>query len=417
MKSKKFLPHHNQAKKAYPGIKLIMPAVILSCVILTDGLVSAIPIDPPEPIFRCLVRGRVTNSAGVGLSNVTIAISDGCSGSVQTDANGNYQFSAISDESYAYTVTPSKNRYRFNPASINLSASRSTYSIANFVGTLLSNRPGDFDGNGTTDISVWRPNNGSWYVLNNPPSGFYGVPFGTLGDKIVPGDYDGDGKTDFAVFRLINNQGNWYISQSSNSQFKSVVWGLSNDIPVPRDYDGDGKTDFAVFRPSNGAWYILQSSDTQVRTQQTLATTGDIPVPGDYDGDGKADVAVFRPSTGNWQILKSSNNQSINVIWGQNGDKPVQEDYDGDGKTDVALFRPSNGTWYIINSSNNQQRFQQWGLGTDIPVPGYYDNDGKADIAVFRQGTWYLLQSSNGQKVVSFGQSKDIPVPSGYFSK
>jgi hypothetical protein len=266
--------------------------------------------------------------------------------------------------------------------------------------------PADFDGDGKTDVSVFRPDSGNWFVTNSSNNSFRAELFGANGDQIAPGDYDGDSKTDFAVFRA----GSWYIS-GSQTGFRGLQFGVATDKPVAADYDGDGKTDVAVFRA--GAWYISNSSDGQFRGVNWGVAT-DLPVPGDYDGDGKADIAVFRPTDGSWYVLKSSDNGLIAYTFGAPGDKPVQGDYDADGKYDFAVFRPSNGAWYVLQSTAGF-RGLGWGIPTDVPAPGDYDGDGKFDFAVYRGGNWYISLNANGQfRASNFGLNTDIPAPAGY---
>jgi hypothetical protein len=56
--------------------------------------------------------------------------------------------------------------------------------------------------------------------------------WGVSTDVPVPGDYDGDGKTDLAVFRP--STGQWFILKSSTNytSWDSYQWRASTDIPV-----------------------------------------------------------------------------------------------------------------------------------------------------------------------------------------
>ncbi|MEO8074242.1 MAG: FG-GAP-like repeat-containing protein, partial [Acidobacteriota bacterium] len=263
----------------------------------------------------------------------------------------------------------------------------------------------DFDGDGKSDISVYRPSSGVWYLLNSS-SGFTAAQFGVSTDKIVPADYDGDGKTDIAVYR----SGTWYLSRSS-AGFTGIAFGEASDILQPADFDGDGKAELAVYRPSNGTWYVLNLAANHHSNFQFGAST-DKPVIADYDGDGKADYAVYRPSSGTWYLQRSTAGFT-GVQFGEATDKPVPADYDGDGKTDIAVFRPSNGVWYLNRSTQGFTGIQ-FGVSTDLPTPAEYDGDGKADIAVFRNGTWYLQQTTAGFTGVGFGESTDKPVPNTF---
>ncbi len=270
----------------------------------------------------------------------------------------------------------------------------------------------DFDGDGKSDIAVFRPSDGIWYELLSGSGNFAAQQFGTNGDKIVPADYDGDNKTDIAVFRPSN--GIWYQLRSAANTFNAVQFGAVDDIPVPNDFDGDGRADIAVFRPSNGTWYQMRSLNNQFSVQQ-FGQIGDKPLVGDFDGDGIGDLAVYRD--GNWFLLESFNNSFRAVQLGNSTDQPVPADYDGDGKTDVAVFRQSNGTWYQLNSGNNDAfSAVQFGISGDIPIAADYDGDAKSDIAVFRpsNGVWYLMRSTANFTAVQFGQNGDKPVPSAF---
>ncbi len=267
----------------------------------------------------------------------------------------------------------------------------------------------DFDGDGKTDLSIFRPAPGEWW-LNRSSNGSTGAfQFGSSSDTLTPADYTGDGKTDIAFFRP--STGSWFVLRSNDFSFFSFPFGTSGDIPNPADYDADGKADAAIFRPSTNTWFINRSTGGTTITGFGIA--GDRPVAADYDGDGRADIGIFRPAQGQWWIQRSTAGTLV-VQFGASSDKTVPGDFTGDGKADIAFFRPSTGVWNILRSEDLSFFAFPFGTSTDVASPGDYDGDGRFDAAVFRPSTstWFAQRSTAGTLIQAFGSAGDVPLPS-----
>jgi len=96
--------------------------------------------------------------------------------------------------------------------------------------------PGDYDGDGKTDLAVVREGATSdaqltWFILKSDGSGIIVTGFGLTGfDYTAQGDYDGDGKTDIAIWR--DETGTFYVLRSSDGNVSSLKWGMTGDFPI-----------------------------------------------------------------------------------------------------------------------------------------------------------------------------------------
>lgn len=238
--------------------------------------------------------------------------------------------------------------------------------------------PGDYDNDLKTDIAAFRPSTGTVFIHQSthetspsvPEVVERPLPDSQPGDTLIPADYDGDGLTDIGVFR---QSGEFVVVRSSDGTVLRACCAATSlgDRPIPGDYDGDGKIDFAVYRASVGAFLILNSS-TSTLDVRCCAAPSDIPVPADYDDDFKTDVAVYRAASGTFFVLQSSDGTVAShlVTAPQPGDVPIHADYDGDGKTDAAIYRTSTGEFFIRRSSDGGLTQQAGGspaLG-DVPI-------------------------------------------------
>lgn len=292
------------------------------------------------------------------------------------------------------------------------------------------NLSADYDGDGRTDLVVYRPQDRRFYTLNSLENDLtVSIPVGREGEGIINnvGDFDGDGRADRVAWNLdANNVITWSVLQSETNTIRTVVWGqfrgpVSSDEFVPADYDGDGKMDIAVFRRATGVWYIIESTTGNPR-YEFWGLPADSPQVGDFDGDGTADLCVVRAQSGQffWYIRNSSNGQTQSFQWGNGATDPFPFfffpiDVDNDGKQDAMVRRGINGqvVYFVRRSSDGQQYTLPWGLPAFFPQFGDYDGDGKTDF-VARQTVstgvtsgiifWHIFQSATQtSRSIQFG--------------
>ena len=109
---------------------------------------------------------------------------------------------------------------------------------------------------GIDDIAVYHRGFGLWYAVSLAKGAVlaWGESWGYLGTVPVPGDYNADGITDLAVYDPAT--GSWYVRTLGGEVMAYPdLWGGPGFIPLPADVDGDGATDLVVYDPVSGNWY------------------------------------------------------------------------------------------------------------------------------------------------------------------
>jgi hypothetical protein len=250
-----------------------------------------------------------------------------------------------------------------------------------------------------SQIGVFRPSDGMWF-LDRSDNGSWNdcttdkcINFGIQGDIPVTGDWNGDGTTKIGVFRP--SIGWWFLDYNGNGQWDGCAtdrcynFGISEDTPVTGDWDGDGKTEIGLFRKSIGMWFLDYNGDGAWSGCWTdrcynFGISEDTPVTGDWNGYGKTNIGVFRKSIGMWFL----DLDGTGTWWGCgidgcynfgiSEDLPVTGDWNGDGLTEIGVFRPSIGYWFLDHNGDHTwnnctaDRCYQFGISLDLPVSGAF---------------------------------------------
>jgi Regulator of chromosome condensation (RCC1) repeat/Carboxypeptidase regulatory-like domain len=223
------------------------------------------------------VSGRIT-AGGSGLSGVTVTLT-GASMTTTTDANGNYSFSNVPDDTY--TVTPSLTGYTFNPPS------RTVY--------LYQEDATDFDFSGSfwgrlaaSNFTVFLKGDGTVWAWGSNSNGQLGN--GTTTDSSTPVQVSGlSGVTAVAAgsahaIALKGDGTVWAWGSNSNGQLGN---GTTTDSSTPVQVSGlSGVTAVAagsaytIALKGDGTVWAWGSNSNGQLGNGTTDSLSPVPVPG-----------------------------------------------------------------------------------------------------------------------------------------
>jgi RHS repeat-associated protein len=229
------------------------------------------------------------------------------------------------------------------------------------------NIAGDYNGDGKTDmltVTAFGAGTGQARVLYSTGSGFTqvlypGLTFNATPAFNLPGDYNGDGMTDILVVTATGvGTGQATVLYATGSGFAYAAFtGLTfNATPawnIPGDYNGDGKTDILTVTATGtgtGQATVLYATGnptdgftSATYTGLTFNTDSTMHAPGDYNGDGKTDIlTVTATGIGNGQatVLYATGSgftpaAYTGLTFGIDSARRYPGDYNGDGNADL----------------------------------------------------------------------------------
>lgn len=289
---------------------------------------------------------------------------------------------------------------------------------------------------------------GTVQALSNEGFGAMSNPFGSqlyaFGAPSVwvplPGDFDGDGDTDIMVRNSDNGQAaiavndgigryswdNTYVNGTINIGF-GTVWQ-----PFVGNFAGGPADDLLLRKSGTGEVIVLANTgnntfswDQQIRLNAFGAPSQWLPVIGDFDNDGDSDLMIRDHDTGqaaiafnsgsasgvlswNGQYVSGTQNIGFGSVW-----KVFAADLVGNGADDLLLRRDGTGEVIVLANGGSgsfswDNRIQLNAFGAPSqwePVLGDFDGDRDADLLIRDRNTGQAAVAKNDAGTFSWNGS------------
>jgi 5'-nucleotidase len=126
---------------------------------------------------------------------------------------------------------------------------------------------GDFNADGSDTVSVYRPSNQTFYIINELGKDGAGLGaadfdfiFGDDGDDPTAGDWDGDGTDTIGVYRPSTGETLQRNSNSAGPADNVLSFGNAGDAAFSGDWDGNGSDTPGSFRSPEAKMYLRNSN-------------------------------------------------------------------------------------------------------------------------------------------------------------
>lgn len=234
---------------------------------------------------------------------------------------------------------------------------------------------GSYGGQAKSYQAIWRESEGNLYFATGANLAQINLPgdFNGTQSQPIPGDYDGDGITDVAVaFKVGSNPWVARVLYSRSGDLRDYFIDprtLSPPYPTSNldngrfafgpgiDIGGDGRDEFIVLRENPAAPGFLQFIRIDPRDPFNAGLTNyglasDRVAYGAYRArpDGAASVLTVVRINGtglDWYLFPSF----TPISFGFDTDLPTVGDFDGDGYRDIAVYRASERRYRYLASS------------------------------------------------------------------
>ncbi len=220
-------------------------------------------------------------------------------------------------------------------------------------------------------------------------------------DVPVTGDWNGNGRTDVGVFRPLRKT-NVFRMRLASGDVKKVALGKPGDLPLTGDWDGDDRTDVGVWRRMSQT-FCLQMADGSQRVF-AFGKLREIPITGDWNGDGRTDVGVFSPKTHEFR-MRSPRGKVTTVDFGSVGSVPVAGDWNGDGRDEVGVFDSGTRTWTLRGTKGGIRTETFGGVG-GLPVIGDWNGDGIDGLATWGPLNAVFKLKTKADTTIDFGRPR-----------
>jgi len=263
------------------------------------------------------------------------------------------------------------------------------------------NLTGDFNGDGRADIAFYLPEKREFWIAEHNGIVFkfknYGkmpfMDFDIFNSEWFPGDYDGNGLSDIVLFdegtgqwTLMSNLGGKFKFKKFSRHFKNL---FRNDYNPDKnmdssytsdnskygkdrekihflngDYNGDGRTDISIYDSRDGKWWVAENyrhDEIGFRLDWKLYKTFTAPeqalfsnerFSGDYNGDGFTDFLLFDRKKGEWIIGETLDSTIKFRVFSKTPQfkeitRWLQGDFNGDGRTDIGFYSSTDNNFWI----------------------------------------------------------------------